>query len=98
MIYEWDESKRIANLAKHGLDFVDAHMVLDSKYVMAVDSPRRGEARQQAFSYVFDVLAVLTVAFVPGSDRCRIVSFRPAKKKERRVYHDWLENHYHDQR
>ena len=98
MMYEWDESKRAANLAKHGLDFLCAHMVLESEYAMIVDSPRRGEARQQAFAYMFDILAVLSVAFVPDGDRCRIVSFRPAKRDERRMYHDWLENHFHDQR
>ncbi|MCL2636496.1 MAG: BrnT family toxin [Betaproteobacteria bacterium] len=96
MIYEWDESKRAANLEKHGLDFIDACLVLESEYVLIVDSPRRGEARQQAFAYVFEVLAVLSVAFVPGEERCRIVSFRPAKREERRIYHDWLENHDHD--
>jgi hypothetical protein len=25
MNYEWDENKRIGNLEKHGLDFIDAH-------------------------------------------------------------------------
>ena len=44
------------------------------------DSPRRGELRQQAFAYVFEVMTVLSVAFVPGEDRCRIVSFRRAAK------------------
>ena len=43
-------------------------------------------------SYVFEVLAVLTVAYVP-SKRCRVVSLRRAKRKEREAYHDWLENH-----
>jgi len=98
MIYEWDEAKRSANLQKHGLDFLRACMVLESEYVMIVDSPRESEARQQAFAYVFDVLAVLSVAFVPGEDRCRIVSFRPAKREERRIYHEWLQDHFDDQR
>lgn len=96
MIYEWDEAKREANLAKHGLDFSDADMVLKSPYVMIHDSPRRGEARKLAFAYVFEALCVLTVAFVPG-ERFRIVSFRPAKRKERETYHAWLESDREDQ-
>lgn len=97
MRYEWDETKRAANLKKHGLDFADADVVLESEYVQIVDSARHGETRQQAFAYVFDVLAVLTVVFVPGQDRCRVVSFRPAKSNERRKYHAWLEEDYgHD--
>jgi len=91
MIYEWDETKRAANIAKHGLDFADADMVLESSYVMIKDSPRKGEARKQAIAYVFEALCVLTVAFVAG-ERCRIVSFRPAKRKERETYYEWLES------
>ena len=91
MIYEWDEAKRAANLKKHGLDFADADLVLESEYVLIVDSPRRGEDRKQAIAYVFDVLTVLSVAFVPGEPH-RIVSFRPAKRTEREKYHAWLEN------
>lgn len=91
MIYTWSEAKRAANLVKHHLDFAAADMVLESPYVLIVESPRHGEARKQAFAYVFEVLAVLTVAFVPGEERCRIVSFRPAKRKERERYYAWLE-------
>lgn len=96
MIYEWDETKRAANLKKHGLDFADADTVFESEYVLIVDSPRHGEDRKQAFAYVFEVLAVLTVAFVPG-ERYRIVSFRPAKRKEREKYHAWLEKDRDDE-
>lgn len=96
MIYEWDEAKREANLDKHGLDFMDADLVLESDYAFIVDSPRQGEFRRQAFAYVFEVLAVLSVAFIPGEQCCRIISFRPAKREERRAYHEWLENHCND--
>lgn len=66
-------------------------MVLESPYVLIVDSPRQGEVRQQAIACVFEALAVLSVVFVPGEERCRIVSFRPANRKEREVCHGWLE-------
>jgi len=91
MFYEWDEAKRASNLEKHGLDFIDADLVLESSCVQIVDSPRDGQARQQAFAYVFGQLRVLTVVFVPGEGRCRIISFRSAKRNEREAYHAWLE-------
>ncbi len=50
MIYEWDEAKRAVNLDKHGLDFADADLVLESEFVRIVDSPRGSEARSQAFA------------------------------------------------
>lgn len=64
----WDDTKRQANLDKHGLDFADAPMVLESPYRLDVGSVRGGETRMQSFAYVFDVLAVLTV--VCGTRRC----------------------------
>jgi uncharacterized DUF497 family protein len=96
VIYEWDETKRTTNRRKHGLDFADADLVLESRYVLILDSPRKGEMRKQAFAYVFEALAVLTVAFVPGEGRCRVMSFRPAKRTERETYYAWLENDFHD--
>jgi uncharacterized DUF497 family protein len=39
---------------------------------------------------VFEVLTVLTVVYLPG-DTLRIISFRPANRREREIYHEWLE-------
>jgi uncharacterized DUF497 family protein len=90
----WDETKRKANLDKHGLDFADAPMVLESPYRLDVGSVRGGEPRMQSFAYVFEVLAVLTVVHVARNDTLRIVSFRPASEEERSSYHDWLEEDF----
>lgn len=92
----WDEVKRQDNLDKHGLDFADAPMVLESPYRLDVGSVRNGEARMQSFAYVFDVLAVLTVVHVMRDDALRIVSFRPASEEERSAYHGWLEEDFND--
>jgi uncharacterized protein len=89
---QWDEAKRASNLDKHGLDFVDSVMVLDSPYRLDVDHLRGTELRTQSFAYVFEVLTVLTVVHVERGDALRIVSFRAASNEERRVYHEWLEN------
>lgn len=89
--YTWDEAKQRTNLAKHQLDFSDADLVLESPYRMDIEVVRNGEQRQQAFAYVFDVLTVLTVVYLPG-ETPRIISFRPAKQTERTIYHEWLEN------
>lgn len=96
LLLRWDESKRQANIDKHGLDFVDAPMVLESPYRLDVDSVRGGESRMQSFAYVFDVLAVLTVVHVTRDDAPRIVSFRPASEEERSAYHVWLEEDFND--
>ncbi len=33
MELEWDEAKRLINLAKHRLDFLDAYIVFDAPHV-----------------------------------------------------------------
>ena len=92
----WDEAKRQANLEKHGLDFVDAPLVLESPFRLDVPSVRGGEPRTQSFACVFDVLAVLTVVHVARDDTLRIVSFRPASEVERSAYLGWLDEDFSD--
>lgn len=94
--YLWDEAKRQANLDKHGLDFADADLVLNSDFRMDVPSERKGDLRTQSFAYVFEALTVLSVVHLPDADMVRIVSYRRAKRSEREAYHDWLENDFDD--
>jgi len=88
----WDEAKRMENLRKHGFDFAQAHWVLDSRLRMDADSVRNGEIRVQSFSYVLDVLAVLTVVHTERGQAERVISFRRASNDEREVYYEWLDN------
>lgn len=94
----WDPEKRLNNMAKHGLDFIDAVAVLDSPYRLDVQSVRNQELRSQSFAYVFDVLAVLSVVHISRENQMRIISFRPASELERTAYHDWLEYNFDDAR
>ncbi len=93
--YQWDETKRLSNWKKHGFDFSDADMVLDNPSRMDIAADRRGEARIQAFAYVFETSTVLTVVFVKRH-KPRIISFRTASRKEREVYDEWLKTNVND--
>lgn len=92
-LYSWDESKRVANLKKHGLDFASASLVLESEYRLDVLSERNGESRIQSFAYVFEHLTVLTVVHFDGQS-IQIISFRNASSEERETYHEWLEKDF----
>ncbi|OGR06651.1 MAG: hypothetical protein A2511_15375 [Deltaproteobacteria bacterium RIFOXYD12_FULL_50_9] len=94
MIYEWDETKRQANIEKHGLDFEDARLVYESRYRFELPIKRSGEERLQVFAYVFDLLTVLTLVVTRRSERVRCISFRRAHTEEIEVYHDWLANEF----
>jgi uncharacterized DUF497 family protein len=96
MIYEWDEAKRDINLGKHGLDLAEGIMVYESPYKLEIAVEGYGEPRNQAFAYVFDRLAVLSLAYADRGDVVRFISLRYASRKEREIYHEWLENRAND--
>ena len=88
--YEWDEAKRETNLAKHGLDFADADLVLESPYRWTVAVVHGTEVRQHSIAYVFERLVVLTLVHTDREGVVRCISFRPASRAERAAYHEWL--------
>lgn len=96
MKYEWDSNKRQSNLLKHGLDFADVGLVLESRYRLDITQVRQGEERTQSFSYVMNRLAVLTVVHLDRQGVTRIISFRPASELESKEYYEWLENYPDD--
>lgn len=90
MQLEWDEQKRLSNLAKHGLDFFEADLVLESRYRLDLQHVKRSEIRTQSCSYVVDRLAVLTVVHTDRDGEARVISFRFASEKESEIYYEWL--------
>lgn len=87
MEFEWDETKNAANREKHGISFDEAALVFASYYVRrpAREGPD-GEARWK----ILGPLRSGVIAAIIHADRfgrVRIISARPAKRKERRIYH-----------
>ena len=85
-MYEWDEAKREANLRKHGFDFDDADAVLENPDRVTLAEVGRGEARWRDLALVETVGSVLAVVYTVRGYNIRIISFRKASRKERRVY------------
>jgi uncharacterized DUF497 family protein len=81
MGFEWDERKRQSNLAKHGLDFLDAELVFDS-----YESPRGGEDRWVTVGLLEG--REVAVVWVERADAIRVISFRRARHEERRQYRE----------
>jgi hypothetical protein len=82
----WDEAKRKTNLAKHGLDFADAHAVYDNPDKFTITSFRGGEARKMDIAMVEIRGLVLALVYVERGDDVRAISFRYASRRERRRY------------
>jgi hypothetical protein len=85
-VCEWDEAKREANLRKHGLDFADAYLVCEDPERLTVISARRGEHRNMDLALVEVRGQLLCVVYAERGDRVRIISFRRASRRERRLY------------
>lgn len=79
MIIVWDEPKREANLAKHGIDFADIGIEF---FVSAIIRPVRN-GRLAAFGELNGKIAVIFVTL--GTEGLSIISARPASRKERRL-------------
>ena len=87
MLFEWDETKRQANLAKHYIDFQDAIRVFDGPVFERTNS-RRGEARIIAIGSVEGIEIV--VVYVMRGKRRRIISARRAHRHERQDFANHL--------
>lgn len=83
MLFEWDEAKHRANVAKHGFGFDFAARIFEGAVTEWCDTRRDwGEVRIVALGQV-EGAAYVVVYAVRGNAR-RIISARRAKRKERR--------------
>lgn len=85
MRYEWDENKRAANIAKHGVDFADAerfswHSAMEAKD----DRTQYGEERFIAIGFIDKRLYV--IIYTTRHRTIRLISLRKANKREKDFY------------
>lgn len=85
MEFEWDPAKRLANLAKHGLDFEDVVAFDWVGAVVQVDSRKDyGEVRYRTWGLYAG--RMYSVAFTRKGKTIRIISFRKANPTEVKRY------------
>lgn len=90
MNFEWDEKKREANLAKHGVDFIDILPLLEGAPLRLLDERQvYGETRLNCLGEIEGRLFVVTYTW-RGKDR-RIISARRANEREKRKYYARLD-------
>ena len=88
MEFEWDEAKAARNLARHGVDFLDAIEVFRDPFRLELEDDRAdfGEFRLKTVGMVGGTVTV--VIFTPRDKTTRIISARKAEPYERRAYHE----------
>jgi len=85
MRFEWDEDKRRSNIAKHGIDFVDALEVFDGRHRLDFESPRGGEQRILSVAQLGERIIAVAWAW-RGEEMVRVISVRRARHEEERGY------------
>ena len=85
MQFDWDDTKREANLAKHGVDFAEAED-FDWQSALEVQDNRAdyGETRWVALGLIRNRLHVLV--YTQREETIRLISLRRANKREREYY------------
>ena len=81
--FDWNDAKAQANLEKHGIAFSYAIRIFCGA-VVEWDSPRSGEDRHVALGRADR--QVLAVVYAWRNGTRWIISARPAKRRERRIY------------
>lgn len=87
MRYQWDRSKALSNLDKHGIDFADAVSVFSDELAITIFDDRFEEER--FISIGIDLFnRILVVVYTMRDDEVRLVSARKASKNERLQYEE----------
>jgi uncharacterized DUF497 family protein len=84
--FEWDEGKRAANLAKHGVDFVRASRVFSGEIIERIDD--RVDYREIRIGCLGEIEGrVYAVTYTWRGDKRRIISARKANERETQLYY-----------
>ena len=87
MEFEWDEAKNRTNVLKHGIDFETARRIFDGPVLSRRDSCKDyGEVRYITIGRVGDT-GLIVLAHTDRGGRVRLISARPASRKERQAWH-----------
>ncbi|GAC1561833.1 MAG: BrnT family toxin [Beijerinckiaceae bacterium] len=82
--FQWDERKRLSNLKKHKLDFLDAKPLFDGRDVLSTVSSRSNEER---FTTTGEIDGhFYTIVWTWRVEIIRLISFRSARDAEKRTY------------
>ena len=87
--FTWDPAKAAANLRKHGVSFMEASTAFADPLSITIPDPDHsvGEERFVLIG-LSDRQHFVVVAHVERRDLIRIISARPASRRERKTYEE----------
>ena len=89
MQFEWDRRKADANLAKHGVSFEEAATALADGHSVTGADPEHSVGESRFITGGMSTAGrLLVVSHMEKGEVLRIISARPASKRERRIYEE----------
>lgn len=87
MIFEWDENKAEKNERKHGVSFEEAESVFYDPRSLTIPDPEHSDTELRFIDIgASNYDRILVVVYTEREDRIRLISARPASRKERKLY------------
>ncbi|MDZ7813958.1 MAG: BrnT family toxin [Ideonella sp.] len=89
MSFEWDPSKAVVNLRKHGVSFDEAATVFLDELALTGSDPDHSRAEARYITFGASSLGrVLAVSHTYRSGVLRIISARRVTRAERKIYEE----------
>ncbi len=91
MQFEWDDTKNIVNIRKHGIDFVDATEVFEHPMLIRRDDREDyGEERWTGIG-LMRMHTIVVVYVEKHYDIVRLISARKATRRETKRYEETIQ-------
>ena len=87
MRYTHDPKKRLANIKKHGYDFNDAPLVIESLATVTFEDRRFAYEEQRFITLGVLGKDVVAIATAETDEEIRLISMRKAQRHEEEIYY-----------
>jgi uncharacterized protein len=89
MQLSWDGAKAIANIAKHGVSFHEAATAFGDPLAITYPDPDHSIGEERYITFGRSASGrLLVIAHVERGDTLRLISARPATRRERKIYEE----------
>ncbi len=87
LIFEWDTGKAKANFLKHGVSLEESATVFSDPDSLTIDDPLHSQLEKRNITLGLSLNhRLLVVVHTERGGKIRIISARPASRKERKQY------------
>lgn len=91
MKFEWDEAKRLSNLRKHGIDFINVNIIFE-RDIVTIEDERFNYGEQRFVTLGLLQGQVIIIVHTEEEESIRIISARKATRYEQQIYFEQLTN------